>query len=204
MSQDTDIQNLFRQFNGQPSQYKEIARTEQSQGARHRWPLLDAIRLQQEPVPPARIADTFNNGYPLAQDPINVPAETSPMPEPYASSPAQTTPPEPYAPNPMPAAALEPAKTSWFRSTSHCAAESSALPPAASPIPAATAQAQQASSLFASLNRDLAQNTQPAAPAQNPGVVGQPEQTSLKSLFSRLASAPETPGAPISSPMRNG
>lgn len=57
MSQDTDIHNLFRQFDGQPAKYKDITRDEQSLGARHRWPLLEAIKLHQSPVPPARIVE---------------------------------------------------------------------------------------------------------------------------------------------------
>ena len=57
MSQDTDIQNLFRQFDGQSAKYKEITRDEQNSSARHRWPLIETIKLRQEPVPPAHIVE---------------------------------------------------------------------------------------------------------------------------------------------------
>lgn len=57
MNQDDDIRNLFQQFDGRPEQYKEIARAEHSQGARSRWPLLDAVRTRREPIPPVEAAE---------------------------------------------------------------------------------------------------------------------------------------------------
>ena len=190
MSQDTDIQNLFRQFDGKPTQYKEIARTEQSLGARQRWPLLDAIRLHQDPVPPAKIAETFRsalNARPQAPSPpaveITLPEEAVTLQQ-TVSQPALQ--PEPAAPAGMAAQVsptIEPSKTSWFRSTAP-----SAMPPAPvvrepAPTLSAMAGSAHASRLFSARqpvdghenNQTIAAETAPASSPQRkipPFVVG--------------------------------
>lgn len=119
MSQDSDIQNLFRQFNGQPTQYKEIARAEQNESARQRWPLLDAIRLHQDPVPPVRLAATVHV---TADTKDTEPAEQTHIPN-GASSRTH------IEETMLAPTQVEPPKTSWFRGADHEVPATSQEPP---------------------------------------------------------------------------
>ncbi len=222
MSQDTDIQNLFRQFDGTPSQYKEIARTEQSLGARQRWPLLDAIRLHQDPVPPAKIAETFRSALNARSQVPSVPVVDFAMPDEAVALQKTVLQPKAAVPASMVAQmspTIEPSKTSWFRSVAP-----SAMPPAPAirePAPTLSAMvgSTQASRLF-SARQPLEghENTQtvatetasasspqravppfivgatgPIPPTKAPAAAAQNGQTPLKSLFNRLASSSDTP-----------
>lgn len=53
MNDSNDISRLYRQFGGDPDQYREIGRTNQAIASRQRWPLLAAIQPGQGYVPPA-------------------------------------------------------------------------------------------------------------------------------------------------------
>ncbi len=56
MSRSEDITNLFRQFGGEPSDYREMGRDNSAAHARERWPLLAAIDvgIAKEPVSPVK------------------------------------------------------------------------------------------------------------------------------------------------------
>ena len=225
MSQDTDIQNLFRQFNGQPTQYKEIARAEASEGARHRWPLLDAIRLQQDPVPPAKISDTIIDAVSRntaglstltdSPDDLNTP-ETQPQSLPQTQTqPAVQILSENLSP--AVSAPSEPSNTSWFRAAAYDARPQPSE--VARPV-AATTSTSSSARLFSARPQAPVQHEKPA-PATIPAAVpvsaptrvfmgrpgplpetrppvapSQPEATPLKSLFSRIASTSDTGNSP--------
>lgn len=234
MSQDTDIQNLFRQFNGQPTQYKEIARAEASEGARHRWPLLDAIRLQQDPVPPAKISDALREAAsrnsaglstltdaPDDQSTTETQAQSLPQAQipPAVQVLSETQSSALYAPS-------EPSNTSWFRAAAYDARPQPSE--VARPVAAATSTSPSAR-LFSARPQAPVQNEKPApatiptavpvsAPARafmsrpgplpetrSPVAPSQPEATPLKSLFNRIASTSDTGSSPSPGfPLRRG
>ena len=212
MSQDTDIQNLFRQFNGQPTQYKEIARAEASEGARHRWPLLDAIRLQQGPVPPAKISDAIMDAVSRntaglstltdAPDDLNTP-ETQAQSLPQAQiQPAEqvfseTQSPALYAPS-------EPSNTSWFRAAAY---DARPQPPEATPTrPVAAATSTSSSArLFSARPQAPVQHEKPA-PATIPAAV--PVSAPTRVFMGRPGPLPETrppvaPSQPEATPLKS-
>lgn len=53
MRDDNDITSLYREFGGDPRNYREIGREDRARAARGRWPLLSRIRPGQSGVPPA-------------------------------------------------------------------------------------------------------------------------------------------------------
>ncbi|WP_241132428.1 cellulose biosynthesis protein BcsP [Achromobacter insuavis] len=53
MRDDNDITSLYREFGGDPRNYREIGREDRAHAARGRWPLLSRIRPGQASVPPA-------------------------------------------------------------------------------------------------------------------------------------------------------
>ncbi|OAS96319.1 hypothetical protein A6I77_21035 [Achromobacter xylosoxidans] len=53
MRDDNDITSLYREFGGDPRNYREIGREDRACAARGRWPLLSRIRPGQPGVPPA-------------------------------------------------------------------------------------------------------------------------------------------------------
>lgn len=53
MRDDNDITSLYREFGGDPRNYREIGREDRAHAARGRWPLLSRIRPGQAGVPPA-------------------------------------------------------------------------------------------------------------------------------------------------------
>lgn len=53
MRDDNDITSLYREFGGDPRNYREIGREDRARAARGRWPLLNRIRPGQSGVPPA-------------------------------------------------------------------------------------------------------------------------------------------------------
>ena len=53
MRDDNDITSLYREFGGDPRNYREIGREDRARAARGRWPLLSRIRPGQPGVPPA-------------------------------------------------------------------------------------------------------------------------------------------------------
>jgi hypothetical protein len=57
MTQSSDIKSLFQKFGGDAGSYQEIGRENDSQAARHRWPVLDAIDLSQATTLPAAEPD---------------------------------------------------------------------------------------------------------------------------------------------------
>ena len=63
MSSASDISNLFQMLGMSPSQYQEVARTEQVQGSRKHWP------MQAEAVPAAAARDGLAPEQPVLQSP---------------------------------------------------------------------------------------------------------------------------------------
>lgn len=53
MRDDNDISSLYREFGGDPRNYREIGREDRATAARGRWPLLSRVRPGTASVPPA-------------------------------------------------------------------------------------------------------------------------------------------------------
>ncbi|WP_123660825.1 cellulose biosynthesis protein BcsP [Pusillimonas sp. NJUB218] len=200
MSQDTDIQNLFRQFDGQSAKYKEITRDEQNSSARHRWPLIETIKLHQEPVPPARIVE------PAFPEHVAEPQVSNTFVTAVATDQAQhaSVAPTP-APEPKPERVI-PSKTALLRSLTQSPQR---LRSQFSPTAALDLSEAQHKPLFQASNKRTEQKTietpAPSTMAQSaaPTTPSDTAQTPLKKLFGRLASSPQD-NAPSDLPLRRG
>ncbi|OXR50700.1 hypothetical protein PuT2_02200 [Pusillimonas sp. T2] len=198
MSQDTDIQNLFRQFDGQSAKYKEITRDEQNSSARHRWPLIETIKLHQEPVPPARIVE------PAFPEHVAEPQVSNTFAAAVATNQAQHASVAP-APEPKPARVI-PSKTALLRSLAQSPQRlRSQFGPTAAPD---LSEAQHKPLFQASNKRTEKKPIETPAPstvAQSaaPTTPSDTAQTPLKRLFGRLASSPQD-NAPSDLPLRRG
>lgn len=196
MSQDTDIQNLFRQFDGQSAKYKEITRDEQNSSARHRWPLIETIKLHQEPVPPAHIVEPTFPGH------VAEPQASNTFVAAVAKDQAQHA---SVAPTPEPERVV-PSKTALLRSLTQSPQRlRSQFGPTAAPD---LSEAQHKPLFQASNKRTEKKPIETPAPSTvvqsaAPTTPSDTAQTPLKRLFGRLASSPQD-NAPSDLPLRRG